>query len=395
MERIISSLLDTDLYKLTMAQVAFNQFPEAVVTYEFVNRGKTPFTYEFACRLQDQVDAMADLRLTSEEYGFMRSIRFFKPTFCEWFYHYRFAPSDISIEFLPWYEGVHNHPQNLGDIRISIRGPWFKRIFWEVPLMALMSELHFQLKVKDPEWEARITSKADRLEAAGVSWIDFGTRRRASFEVQDRVVGKMKKYDHFRGTSNVLLAMRHGVKSQGTVAHEMYQAMQAKYGVLMSNQMASEHWVREYGGDLGVMLPDTLTTDVFMRGLSLRDAKLFDGARQDSGDLVANAQKYIDRLVELGVDPKAKVLVPSDALTVDKAIDFASRFEGKVKGVTAGIGTHLTNDCGFESLNMVIKMTGADFGQGMVHVVKLSDTPGKHTGDKQRIAWVKQELGLA
>jgi nicotinate phosphoribosyltransferase len=124
------------------------------------------------------------------------------------------------------------------------------------------------------------------------------------------------------------------------------------------------------------------------------DAKLWDGARQDSGDLIVAAQKYIDKLVSLDVDPMTKVLVPSDSLTDDAAIAFARHFEGKVKGVTAGIGTSISNDCGFKPLNMVIKMVKADFGYGMIPVVKLSDVPGKYTGDTQRIAMAKQELGI-
>lgn len=387
---IIHSLLDTDLYKLTQGQMVFNQFPEAIVEYEFVNRGAPYFPTHVIDDFVKEIDSMAGVGMSEEEFRYLNSIRFLKPTFLEWLRHYRFDPTEINIErgsvcTLDAVPGMEK-------LKLRITGPWYRTIYWEVPLMAALSELNFQHFNKSCDWEERIQEKSDRLTSEGVHWIDFGTRRRFSLEVQDKVVLHMKSSPFFRGTSNILLAMKHGVKAQGTIAHETHQAMQAKYGVMMSNQMALDHWSREYGGDLGVMLPDTLTTPFFMKHLSRRDAKLYDGARQDSGDLVSAANDYINTLYRLDVDPMSKTLVPSDSLTDETAIAFARHFRGKVKGVTAGIGTFLTNDCGVRPLNMVIKMIKADFGFGMVDVVKLSDVKGKYTGNPDRISVVRKEL---
>jgi nicotinate phosphoribosyltransferase len=43
---IIQSLLDTDFYKLTMAQAAFNQFATTEVVYEFKCRNEARWTEE-------------------------------------------------------------------------------------------------------------------------------------------------------------------------------------------------------------------------------------------------------------------------------------------------------------------------------------------------------------
>jgi len=379
---IITSMLDQDTYKFSMGQLVFNQFPEAIVSYLFTNRGGTEFPNGFADVLKKQMQMMANLSLREDEKMYLQGIRFLKPTFVEWFANYRYNPDEVSVS------------QDDNGLHISIKGPWFRTIYWEVPLMALISELFFINREKKEGWENEIEVKAEYMNTRETSWIDFGTRRRASLEVHNEVVKRMKKYPYFRGTSNVHLAMVHNVKAHGTYAHELVMAMQAKYGPRESNRMAMDHWVKEFGGDLGIMLPDTLTTDVFLKGLSLRDAKLFDGPRLDSGDLISAGEKFIVKWEELGIDPTHKILVPSDSLTEITAVEFNDHFKGRVKGSTAGIGTRITNDVGFKPLNMVIKMSDADFGMGPVLVVKLSDASGKYTGDPAQISAVKQILGI-
>jgi nicotinate phosphoribosyltransferase len=374
-----------------MGQMVFSQFPEAVVSYEFINRGPHLFPEGFDLLLWEQIQEMAGLGLTDAEYQYLRSIPFLKPTYLDWLRKYTFDPQEI---------------QDLrlvdGRLRFRIHGSWFRTIWWEVALMALISEMYFQGRKKSEHWITRIHHKADKMSKAGVNWIDFGTRRRFSSEVQEMAVQVMAKYSGFCGTSNPHLAAKYNLKPQGTCAHECFMAMQAKYGARMSNQMTLEHWTKEFNGDLAIMLPDTLTSDVFLKTLTKRDAKLFDGVRLDSGDLIAVGEKVLARYEALGIDPKEKILIPSDGLNEDSAITFHNHFKGRVKKVVAGIGTSITNDVfsnediinGVKPLNMVIKMTDADFGFGPVDVVKLSDTPGKHTGNLEQIQLVKRELGL-
>ena len=49
---IIKSLLDTDLYKLTMQQAVLELYPNAVAEYRFINRGHHRFDKEFPCPLE-------------------------------------------------------------------------------------------------------------------------------------------------------------------------------------------------------------------------------------------------------------------------------------------------------------------------------------------------------
>jgi nicotinate phosphoribosyltransferase len=382
MPALIPSLLDNDLYKFTMAQVA-HDFPGAAVRYRFINRDQRAFRAGFADELRQHVDAMADLRLTDAEYDWLRRFApWLKPEYVDRLRQFRFDPSQVRIE------------QDDSRLSIEVEGPWTETIYWEVPLLALVSELHFKAERPDPAWEDRLRAKADRFAAAGVSDIDFGTRRRFGFAVQDRVCEILKAYAPlFRGTSNCHFAMKHGIAPQGTFAHELPMALQAKVGVRDCNRAALDLWVAHYRGDLGIGLTDTVTTDVFLRDFDSYYAKLFDGVRLDSGDPAEVGERFIAHYERLKIDTRCKVLVFSDALNTDKAIALHERFKGRAK-TTMGIGTHLTNDVGHKPLNIVIKLTHADFGEGMKGVVKLSDDAGKYTGEPGDVERAKRTLGL-
>jgi nicotinate phosphoribosyltransferase len=231
------------------------------------------------------------------------------------------------------------------------------------------------------------------MSEAGVKWVDFGTRRRFSQDMHDNVNAVMKTSPGFVGTSNPMLAMRHGLPAIGTYAHESIMGMQGKYGYKDANKMWMQHWLDEYGGKLGIALTDTLTTQQFLQVFDANLANRFDGVRHDSGDPFAFAEKIIKHYQELGINPKTKKIVFSDSLDPDLTIRLHQRFSPHIT-VMFGIGTNLSNDCEHKALNMVIKMIKVDFGQGMKDVVKLSDVPGKHTGDVKAITQAKKELGV-
>lgn len=385
MEPVIPSILDTDHYKITMGQVVFNQFSNIRVRYRFFNRGKTPFPAGFAAALQDQIHKMADLRLNSEEanwYG--KAARYLKPTYLEWLQGYRYDPEDVTVA------------QDGGDLRIEIEGLWYRTIFWEVPLMSIVSELFFRMSNIRPDaaWEDRLKLKSDRMAEAGVHWVDFGSRRRFSLVVQDRVNAHMKQFKGlFLGCSNPYICKRQDLVPVGTYAHEGPMAMQSLHGPKLCNRIWMDTWVREYRGDLGIALTDTVTTPIFLQDFDLYYSKLFDGVRIDSGDASAVAEMMLAHYEERKIDARSKRIIFSDSLNDTKAIELHRQFEGRCM-MQAGIGTFLTNDCGARPLNMVIKLVAANFGSGFVETVKLSDDVGKHTGGAPVVELLQRELGL-
>jgi nicotinate phosphoribosyltransferase len=381
---IIQSMIDDDWYKFTMGSVVFHLFPRAVVTYEFINRGNTPFPKGFDVELRKQIQYLTYLKLTGDEAKFLKSIPYIRPTYVEWLEGYRMDESEVDIS------------QIGGDLYIFIKGPWYRTIFWEVKLMAIISELYFAMTGHklDENVVSRMKEKGKKLNDAGCHWIDFGTRRRFSYEVQDHLVNTMRKYEGFLGTSNPHLAHKYGLKPQGTYAHECVMAMQSLYCARISNKMWMKHWSDHFDGNVGIGLTDTITTDVFLDDFNTYEARLFDGLRQDSGDPIKWGYKVLTHYGYLGVSAKDKRLVFSDGLDVDTYIIIHRTF-CKAAQIIGGIGTYFTNDVeGAKPLNMVIKMTTADFGKGPVNIVKLSDSEGKYTGDPNTIKRIKEELGI-
>jgi nicotinate phosphoribosyltransferase len=220
---------------------------------------------------------------------------------------YRFDPGEVVVQ------------QDGGNLTVFIKGRWFRTIFWEVRLMAIISELYFRMTGKTPDVETnnRIITKAKKMSEAGCLWADFGTRRRFDFKVQDAVCHLMKGTKGFLGTSNVYLAMKHDIKPIGTSAHEMVMGLSAKYGVTMANKMWLVHWANYFQGLNGIALTDTFTTDVFLRDFDSLYARLFDGVRQDSGDPSEWGRKMLDHYKKLGIDTHTKKFVFSDGLDPD------------------------------------------------------------------------------
>lgn len=366
---IITSLLDTDLYKLTMMQCVLHQFPATMVEYQFKCRNQAvlaPYLEE----IQSEIHALCQLRFQEEELAFLATLDYIKPDFIEFLRLFHLSERFIHLST----EG--------DDLRIIIDGPWLHTILFEVPVLAIVNEVYFRNTVKKPDWTTgheKLQAKIALIQATPDNqhfvFSDFGTRRRFSKAWQleiDKILATQIPA-HFSGTSNIANAKQLQIKPIGTMAHEFLQACQAVGPRLADSQRyALEAWAREYRGRLGIALTDVINIDAFLHDFDLYYVKLFDGLRQDSGDPIAWADKVIAHYKRYKVDPRTKTLVFSDGLTMEKALCIYERFKDESQPAF-GIGTHLTNDLGYEPINIVIKMTRAN-NQA---VAKLSDSPGK------------------
>ncbi|HEY2817792.1 MAG TPA: nicotinate phosphoribosyltransferase [Casimicrobiaceae bacterium] len=382
---IIQSLLDTDLYKFTMMQVVLHHFPGAQVEYRFKCRNADVPLAPYIGEIQDEIRQLCSLRFTQRELDYLRGWRFFKSDFIDLLGLFRLDERFIAVSRIAGTE----------DIDITIKGPWLHTIMFEVPILAIVSEIYHRNTVAAPnltEGRGRLAAKIDLIK--GVSdpafrIADYGTRRRFSRVWQDEIVGTLKTKigEKFVGTSNVMLALERGLTPLGTMAHEYLQACQAVGPRLRDSQVfAFNTWAREYRGDLGIALSDVCGMDAFLRDFDLFFCKLFDGVRHDSGDPFEWGEKLILHYQKMRIDPRSKALVFSDSLSVPLAIRLFEYFRGRSQ-TAFGIGTNLTNDLGYEALQIVIKMTRCN-GQP---VAKISDEPSKAMDyDPSYVAYLRQ-----
>ena len=378
MEQIIKSILDTDLYKLTMQNFVLQHYPDAEVVYEFKNRDKSmKFTDKAVIEINNQIKLMANLKLKVKEREWLTAnAPFLPPTYIDYLSNFKFDPYTV-------YAYLDDD-----ELKLRVKGKARDMILWEVHLMAIISEVYF--KTVDIFWgmddqDKIAEEKARNLSHAGCKFADFGTRRRRNYETQDIVVSKMKDFPGFVGTSNPHFAMKYGVKPIGTCAHEAIGAVAALFSLNHPNKVFMEKWTETYHGNLGIMLPDTFGIDTFFKDFDTQKAKLWDGLRHDSGDPFEFVDKVREHYLSLGIDPKEKTIVFSDSLNVTKAIELKKYCENKIK-CSFGIGTFFTNDfyCS-KPLNMVIKLVEIDG----VPVVKLGEGDGKGNGDAHMIEVMK------
>jgi len=397
---IITSLLDTDLYKFTMMQAVLHQFPGAQVEYRFKCRNPGVDLAAHASDIREEIRALCSLQFQDSELAYLRGLRFIKSDFVDFLGLFRLNEKYITIT-----------PKSNGEIDIVIVGPWLHTILFEIPVLAIVNEVYFRNTQKVPDFlegRKRLDVKISQLRAEGLSELkiaDYGTRRRFSRAWHDEVLRVLVARlgtaqspgngigvpGQLAGTSNTLAAMRLGITPLGTMAHEYLQAAQALGPRLRDSQIfAFESWAREYRGDLGIALSDVYGMGAFLRDFDLYFCKLFDGARHDSGDPFDWGERMLEHYIRNRVDPRTKTLIFSDSLTVPRTIELYQRFQGRCQ-LAFGIGTNLTNDLGYEPLQIVIKMVHCN-GQP---VAKLSDTPSKNMcEDEKYLAYLRQVFDI-
>ena len=388
---IISSLLDTDLYKFTMMQVVLHHFPAAQVEYRFHCRTPGIDLTPYVDEIRDEIRALCTLRFTADELDYLRRLRFIKSDFVDFLGLFHLGEHYVTLA---------PNPQRDGEIDLVVRGPWLHTILYEIPLLAIVNEVYFRNTQRAPDYREgrdRLAGKIALLGAqpqyADCKIADYGTRRRFSKRWHEEVLLGLRDGlgAQFAGTSNVWYAYRHGLTPLGTMAHEYLQACQALGPRLRDSQTYGfEVWAKEYRGDLGIALSDVYGMKAFLRDFDMYFCKLFDGARHDSGDPFEWGERLLRHYEENRCDPRTKTLVFSDALDIPKVLQLYERFRGRCR-LAFGVGTNLTNDLGYRPLQIVIKMVGCN-GQP---VAKLTDSPGKNLCDDDAyIAYLRQVFAI-
>lgn len=380
LNQIITSLLETDLYKFSMGQAIYHKFPSYKTTWDFKCRDDVYFTPKMVEEIKAQIKAYCELRFTEDELNYLDNIKWIKGSYIDFLRLWQPRYEDFSISY--------DEYSPLG-LKIVTKGTWLNTSMYEIPTLAIVNEVYFRAHYNYDEliksFKDRLNKKFELLRNSHLylgAFSEFGLRRRLSGEAQELVINKFSHLNdtmhcasNFVGTSNVYLAKKYNLTPVGTMAHEWIMCVgQGDHSLnpAYSNKFALKAWREEYGVLNGIALTDTITTDCFLKDFDLENATLFSGVRHDSADPIEWGEKIITHYEKLGIDPKTKTLLFSDSLNFEKADKIFRHFHDRIN-VAFGIGTYLSNDTCVNPLNIVMKTVKCNGGD----VAKISDTPGK------------------
>ena len=396
----ILSILDSDLYKMSTSYAYMKLYPEAEGTFSFCDRNNIVFNDEQGLlnttvnnsiinQLEIEFVKLSNISLTSAEKNWcIKHIPYIPEVYWEWLKGFKFD-----------YDKIHTWLDDEKHLHIEVTDYLYKVTLYEVPILAIVSELLTKQQgiINVSEAIDRLDSKINLANEHNLKFSEFGTRRRASSNLHNLIVQRLKEKCPINcvGTSNVYFAMKYNMTPIGTFPHEWIMFHGACWGYQEANYLGMRDWVRTYDGNLGIFLMDTYTSKVGLKNMSLKFAKLFDGVRQDSGDEYKIGNEVIKRYKELGIDPTTKTIVFSNALDFTKYLDIHNYFTGRIR-ISAGIGTNLTNDTGFKPANIVMKLSKCRINKNQEwrKCIKISDDLGKHLGDNKEFEIAKYQLGI-
>lgn len=394
---IIESMLDNDFYKFSMMQAIFHRFPDVDVRYELkVRNHPGELLRDLVPQVQKELSNLCTLRFGSGELDYLLQFPWLTENFIEFLRLFQLNESYIGVYY-------DEPPGYYGNFRVSVKGSWLNTILFEVPVLAIVSELlSKKLEMNTGGCGSigitNLKANMDLVRSMGCSSspnftiTDFGTRRRYSRKWQDTAIENYKALLPvvFIGTSNVLFARKHRLTPIGTQAHEWFMAHQALTRVADSQKLALENWVQEYRGRLGIALTDTIGMEPFLRDFDLYFAKLFDGCRWDSGDAYDWTNNLTRHYSRLGIKPRTKTAVYSDKVNFAYAIELYRAFHDQIR-TSFGMGTAITNDVGIVAPQIVMKMTKCN-GRP---VAKVSDSPGKSMcPDEDYVKYLRSQFGV-
>jgi len=392
---VIKSLLDSDLYKLTMLWVFVLKYIMYHGRYEYKCRSDhdlLPYKKE----IENQLDSLCTLKFKPKEITWLRTIPFFPNTFIDFLENFRLKRDYIHVD------------ERDGKLHIWAEGPIVNVMMFEIYVLKIVSEVYTRANYREDERLRAFGVLAEKCRKINYylkhvnpdfTFADFGSRRAFSALHHDEVVAYMKAHipaTCFTGTSNLLLAKKYKLKYIGSQAHEYQSFFQSTVHVLDSIKESMKLWTGVYGASLGIVLTDTLGLNKFLEDFNLYYAKLFDGVRHDSGCPF----KFTDRIVEhyksLNINPINKTIIFSDGLTIDLAFKLDNYC--RVKGIKCsfGIGTHLSFDIpDIKPVQSVMKIMYVGLKGKLRPVCKISDNPIKAMGGSvKQIEYVKYELKL-
>ncbi len=376
--------------------------------------------------MREQLDHVRTLRFTPSEIIHLRGQTFygqsgiFKEGYLETLRAFRMPDYELDVA-------------RDGQLDLHFDGLWWQTTMWEIPALAIVSELRArkimrgmsrpELDILYARAKVKLYAKLERLRTlAELNLSDFGTRRRHAFLWQEHCILTARELlgERFTGTSNVHLAMKHGMEAKGTNGHELPMvlaalARQAQPGdaqaLRQTQYKVLQQWQTEYRGNLLVFLPDTFGTTQFLEGAP-QWVSFWTGARPDSKPPVEAGEELMAFWKRMGLGDQSiasgKLIIFADALDVGidghpprghDIVALARHFQRRVQ-IAFGWGTHFTND--FEGshprgadilrpISLVCKISSVNGHPA----IKLSDNAAKAIGPAEEVKAYREIFGAA
>ena len=194
LNQIITSLLETDMYKFSMGQTIFHQFTDYKTTWTFKCRNEdVHFTQKMVQEITEQIKAFCKLRFTEDELAYLDNIKWIKGSYV-----------DFLRLWQPRFEDFEIGTDAPCGLSIEAKGTWLNTSMYEIPTLAIVNEVYFRMaydydKLLD-SFKKRLDAKYENLKNghwyAG-TFSEFGLRRRLSAEAQELAV---QKFAHLNDT---------------------------------------------------------------------------------------------------------------------------------------------------------------------------------------------------
>lgn len=222
---IINTLMDTDRYKLSMQKVFLHHYPAAYARYRFKCRSQSPPLGRYADEIREQIRSLDSLTFSQQELDYVHTIPSLSGDYVDFLRIFRLDSRMVFVE------------NRKGELIIEAQGPVVHVLPFELYILPIVQEICFKHEYPDIG-HAEGKRRLDTPGLEGFRYADFGGRRRASRDWHDYTVERQAKAlpAHFNGTSNMWLAMKHGLTPIGTMAHEYLQAFQALGPRLLDSQ---------------------------------------------------------------------------------------------------------------------------------------------------------------
>ena len=138
-EPIITSLADTDLYKITMQQAALHHYPSLQTIWLYHCRNTGVDLRPILPEIREQIAHVGTLQYTEEELRFLSSLSYIKPDFIDFLRIFRMNPDAVEI-------------RETGEkVDILVHGTWCHRGKWEIYILSIISEIYNRRTYPDPD----------------------------------------------------------------------------------------------------------------------------------------------------------------------------------------------------------------------------------------------------